>query len=71
MIEVDMKGMVSGFCYTKTFNSEWYKRIEVVAGGGLLIILFVMKLQKWGVLKVENIQVAGLQKDGDEVGLNL
>ena len=41
-----MKGMVSGFCYTKTFNSEWYKRIEVVAGGGLLIILFVMKLQK-------------------------
>ena len=42
----------------------------MVDEGGILILLFFVKVRKWCVLKIDDSQVIGLIKDRDDVDVN-
>ena len=46
----------SKFCYTNPLNLGWWNKFVVLDVDELLIIYFVVKRLKWGVLKVDDNQ---------------
>ena len=64
MIDVDMVGMSSGFYCTNHLNRGWWEKLGVLDVEEALILCFVIKKLKWGVLKVDYSQGNELGKDG-------
>ena len=63
MIEVKMIGVSPGFHCTNPLNRRWWNKVGKGDAKEVLRISFVVKILKWGVLKVDDSQ-------GNELGRN-